>query len=83
LPLFGAAHRTENPGKIPLELIEVQTGSYLSEENIIRTTSGVNGSHINPAGPVAGIKLTINPRVFIIKYSKIRGKNRGESGKGR
>jgi hypothetical protein len=67
--------------KIPLELIEVQTGSYLSEENIIRTTSGVNGSHINPAGPVSAIKLTINPMAFIIKYSKIKGKNPEKSGK--
>jgi mannose-1-phosphate guanylyltransferase/mannose-6-phosphate isomerase len=31
-----AVHRLENPGKIPLELIEVQTGSYLGEDNIIR-----------------------------------------------
>jgi Nucleotidyl transferase/Mannose-6-phosphate isomerase len=29
-------HRLENPGKIPLELIEVQTGSYLGEDDIIR-----------------------------------------------
>ena len=29
-------HRMENPGKIPLELIEVQTGSYLGEDDIIR-----------------------------------------------
>jgi mannose-1-phosphate guanylyltransferase / mannose-6-phosphate isomerase len=32
----GAMHRLENPGKIPLELIEVQTGSYLGEDDIIR-----------------------------------------------
>jgi mannose-6-phosphate isomerase-like protein (cupin superfamily) len=32
----GAVHRLENPGKIPLELIEVQTGSYLGEDDIIR-----------------------------------------------
>ena len=29
-------HRLENPGKIDLELIEVQTGSYLGEDDIIR-----------------------------------------------
>ncbi|MBF0587407.1 mannose-1-phosphate guanylyltransferase/mannose-6-phosphate isomerase [Prosthecochloris sp. N3] len=29
-------HRLENPGKIPLELIEVQTGSYLGEDDIVR-----------------------------------------------
>lgn len=35
LPL-GCVHRLANPGKIELELIEVQTGSYLGEDDIIR-----------------------------------------------
>lgn len=30
-------HRLENPGKVPLEIIEVQIGSYLGEDDIIRT----------------------------------------------
>ncbi len=33
---IGSVHRLENPGKISLELIEVQTGSYLGEDDIIR-----------------------------------------------
>lgn len=33
---MGMRHRLENPGKIPLELIEVQSGSYLGEDDIIR-----------------------------------------------
>ncbi|GAA3849838.1 mannose-1-phosphate guanylyltransferase/mannose-6-phosphate isomerase [[Pseudomonas] carboxydohydrogena] len=33
---IGALHRLENPGQTPLELIEVQTGSYLGEDDIIR-----------------------------------------------
>ncbi|MDT3687749.1 MAG: mannose-1-phosphate guanylyltransferase/mannose-6-phosphate isomerase [Pseudorhodoplanes sp.] len=33
---IGTPHRLENPGKIDLELIEVQTGSYLGEDDIIR-----------------------------------------------
>ena len=33
---IGATHRLDNPGKITLELIEVQTGSYLGEDDIIR-----------------------------------------------
>jgi len=33
---IGAVHRLKNPGKIPLELIEVQIGSYLGEDDIIR-----------------------------------------------
>ncbi|MFP4392542.1 MAG: mannose-1-phosphate guanylyltransferase/mannose-6-phosphate isomerase [Desulfohalobiaceae bacterium] len=35
IPL-GTLHRLENPGRIPLELIEVQTGSYLGEDDIER-----------------------------------------------
>ncbi len=35
LPL-GCVHRMENPGKIPLTLIEVQSGAYLGEDDIIR-----------------------------------------------
>jgi mannose-1-phosphate guanylyltransferase/mannose-6-phosphate isomerase len=33
---IGSQHRLENPGKIDLELIEVQTGSYLGEDDIVR-----------------------------------------------
>jgi mannose-1-phosphate guanylyltransferase/mannose-6-phosphate isomerase len=33
---IGTVHRLANPGKIPLELIEVRTGSYLGEDDIIR-----------------------------------------------
>ena len=32
----GAKHRLENPGKVPLHLIEVQSGSYLGEDDIVR-----------------------------------------------
>jgi mannose-1-phosphate guanylyltransferase/mannose-6-phosphate isomerase len=32
----GAMHRLSNPGKIPLELIEVQSGPYLEEDDIVR-----------------------------------------------
>ncbi|NOD85213.1 MULTISPECIES: mannose-1-phosphate guanylyltransferase/mannose-6-phosphate isomerase [unclassified Ruegeria] len=35
IPL-GATHRMENPGKVPMVLIEVQTGTYLGEDDIIR-----------------------------------------------
>jgi len=33
---LGAVHRLENPGKVPMVLIEVQTGSYLGEDDITR-----------------------------------------------
>ena len=32
----GAMHRISNPGKLPMEMIEVQTGSYLGEDDIVR-----------------------------------------------
>ncbi len=35
IPL-GVTHRLENPGKMPLEMIEVQSGSYLGEDDIVR-----------------------------------------------
>jgi len=35
IPL-GVIHRLENPGKIDLEIVEVQSGSYLGEDDIVR-----------------------------------------------
>jgi mannose-1-phosphate guanylyltransferase/mannose-6-phosphate isomerase len=35
IPL-GEKHRLENPGKLPMVLIEVQTGAYLGEDDIVR-----------------------------------------------
>ena len=35
IPL-GQVHRLSNPGKVPLEIIEVQSGSYLGEDDIVR-----------------------------------------------
>jgi len=35
IPL-GTTHRLENPGKVPLEIIEVQSGAYLGEDDIVR-----------------------------------------------
>jgi len=36
----GDEHRLENPGKVPLHLIEVQSGSYLGEDDIVRLADG-------------------------------------------
>jgi mannose-1-phosphate guanylyltransferase/mannose-6-phosphate isomerase len=33
---LGCSHRLENPGKLPLNLIEVQSGPYLGEDDIVR-----------------------------------------------
>ncbi len=46
LPL-GCVHRVENPGKIPLTLIEVQSGAYLGEDDILRLDDVYNRG---PAG---------------------------------
>lgn len=35
IPL-GVKHRLENPGAVPLEMIEVQSGHYLGEDDIVR-----------------------------------------------
>ena len=32
----GSVHSLRNPGKVPLELIEIQTGLYLGEDDIVR-----------------------------------------------
>jgi len=48
IPL-GHTHRLENPGKVPLELIEVQSGSYLGEDDIVRFED-VYGRTPVPAG---------------------------------
>ncbi|KAA1174677.1 mannose-1-phosphate guanylyltransferase/mannose-6-phosphate isomerase [Marinobacter salinexigens] len=37
---IGETHRLENPGKVPLHLIEVQSGSYLGEDDIVRFEDG-------------------------------------------
>ena len=33
---MGCKHRRSNPGRIPVELIEVQSGAYLGEDDIVR-----------------------------------------------
>jgi mannose-1-phosphate guanylyltransferase len=58
IPL-GARHRLINPGKIPVEMIEVQSGAYLGEDDIVRFEdrygrSNTNGeSGLRLADPVA------------------------------
>lgn len=37
---IGTEHRLENPGKVPLHLIEVQSGAYLGEDDIVRLADG-------------------------------------------
>jgi mannose-1-phosphate guanylyltransferase/mannose-6-phosphate isomerase len=45
---WGTLHRLENPGKIPLELIEVQSGSYLGEDDISRFDDRYGRADVRP-----------------------------------
>lgn len=47
LPM-GMKHRIENPGKIPLHLIEVQSGSYLGEDDIVRIEDAYGRAALEP-----------------------------------
>lgn len=38
----GSIHRLENPGKVPLEIIEIQSGNYLEEDDIVRLEDSYN-----------------------------------------
>ena len=49
IPL-GAHHRLEDPGTIPLEIIEVQTGSYLGEDDIVRFEDTYNRNKARDEG---------------------------------
>jgi mannose-1-phosphate guanylyltransferase / mannose-6-phosphate isomerase len=52
----GTRHRLENPGKLPLELIEVQSGAYLGEDDIVRFDDAYGRTATAPetAAPAAG-----------------------------
>ncbi|RYF79343.1 MAG: mannose-1-phosphate guanylyltransferase/mannose-6-phosphate isomerase [Comamonadaceae bacterium] len=53
------AHRLHNPGRIPLQIIEVQTGAYVQEDDIVRLAPGGSGVVVEapaPAGP-AGARV--------------------------
>ena len=50
----GARHRLENPGPAPLELIEVQTGSYLEEDDILRFDDAYGRADAQPGSGSAG-----------------------------
>ncbi len=51
----GENHRLENPGQIPLEMIEVQSGSYLGEDDIVRFDDiyGRTSNHLEPVKTIS------------------------------
>ena len=60
---IGTVHRLTNPGKIDLELIEVQTGSYLGEDDIVRLEDVYNRSEEPESGPPASTRALATSRV--------------------
>ncbi len=52
IPL-GTVHRLENPGMIDLEIIEVQSGGYLGEDDIVRLEDNYGRLHALPGGQAA------------------------------
>ena len=57
IPL-GAKHRLSNPGKIPVEMIEVQSGPYLGEDDIVRFEDRYgrsDGAAVAPAAPAPSV----------------------------
>ena len=59
LPI-GSTHRLANPGKIDLELIEVQTGSYFGEDDIVRIDDDYAGIEAM-AAPLTGAAIEVSP----------------------
>ena len=47
---IGTEHRLENPGKMPLQLIEVQSGPYLGEDDIVRLADNYGRAARDAAG---------------------------------
>jgi len=59
---IGAVHRLENPGKIQLELIEMQTGSYLGEDDIVRIEDDYHCALLRFHGPTeSGRRWSLTP----------------------
>jgi len=57
----GIAHRLENPGAIPLEIIEVQSGSYLGEDDIVRFADRYNRPVEAKTPALAGLPTPAQP----------------------
>ena len=81
IPL-GSVHRLANPGQIPLELIEVQVGSYLGEDDIVRSTTSTGAVTLRrrrraqalsvPSTPIASIG-----REGVVHRKRARGMRAG------
>ena len=50
---MGVRHRLENPGRVPLEIIEVQSGTYLGEDDIVRFDDRYGRAEARTPVPVA------------------------------
>ncbi len=63
IPL-GAVHRLENPGKVPLNLIEVQSGGYLGEDDIVRIEDTYGRVRLGSAEPQDGSESRVPAPAF-------------------
>ncbi|WP_323122765.1 mannose-1-phosphate guanylyltransferase/mannose-6-phosphate isomerase [Burkholderia alba] len=57
----GTVHRLENPGRIPLEIIEVQSGNYLGEDDIVRFDDQYGRAGPKPADEPAQLTAAGSP----------------------
>jgi len=72
IPL-GIRHRLENPGRIPLELIEVQSGSYLEKTISSASMTSMGGRTVKGEGQMAGgFDCFVHD---VLRYSSSRLKN--------
>ena len=82
---LGCMHRLENPGKVPLNLIEVQSGAYLGEDDIVRVQDiyrpGLMRGWVDGAKP-APEDVTRRPRKKSNAARKGAGDERKTTGKG-
>ncbi|MDP4032652.1 MAG: mannose-1-phosphate guanylyltransferase/mannose-6-phosphate isomerase [Pseudorhodobacter sp.] len=75
IPL-GAVHRMENPGKLPMVLIEVQTGSYLGEDDIIRH----DDIYARGCPAPSGAERRVETEPGVAQFPAQRRQNCGEQG---
>jgi mannose-1-phosphate guanylyltransferase/mannose-6-phosphate isomerase len=74
IPL-GVKHRLENPGRVPLEIIEVQSGAYLGEDDIVRFEDSYGRTEGRTAGRTEkGEKPASSPQPALVQPAAGEGK---------
>ena len=69
----GEVHRLENPGRIPLEIIEVQSGNYLGEDDIVRFDDQYGRPVVDTLPETHAVPLTAQePHVPVVEGDVVR-----------